>query len=265
MEAFRTITSFYSRHRDYIDFIKEVIYFVALVYGYIRFLIFLRHRETLNKIQEMRNDLEIYEDIKKELKEFVDSYEANSKKLRDIGIRLLYIKNYPYKLEKDGYKQMLYYYFLTENHKATGYITSKGLYVMEHLWYYSNSIYYNSQNCKWFVDKKDRKHKNYIELKHKQLVKRIPFTNIYGYDFNCDWSEKGEPVFYTKYKYSDFKLFAEDMEAVSIDQENHLAYKVSLNKNKMTRRTRMFLQNKISRIKYYFMEIRTRNEAKDKS
>ena len=256
METFRTIVSFYSDHKIYIDFIKEVTFVIGLAYGYIKFLLFLRHRETLNKIQEMKNDLEIYQEIKEKLKLYVNSYNENPKLPGDIGIRLLYIKNYPYKLDDDGYSQMLYHYFMTENHNASGYISSKGLYVMDHLWVYSEAIYYNSQNGKWFIDKKEQKYKGFIELKHKQLVKRIPFTNIYGYDFNSDWAEKGEPVFYTKYKYLEWKLYAEELVAVSIDRENHLAFKVSLNKSKRTRRIRSFLKSKISDIKSCFMKLK---------
>ena len=251
------VVNWYVQHRDLIDLIKDVVFAfgaTATFVGFYQLIKFLLQRKTLNKRQEMDNDLRLYNEIHKQLKEFVDSYDAKPDNLRDIGIRLLYIKNYPYKLEDDGYSQMLYYYFMSEYHKASGYISGKGLYVLEHLWFLNTAIYYNPKNEKWFIDEKGKKFKHYKQLKHKQLVKRIPFSNIYGYDFNSDWADKGEPVFYTKYKYYKWKLFADDLEAVTIDQEYHLAHKVHLDKKKRARKIRAFLRRRKNRIKGYFLE-----------
>ena len=255
------VIKWYIRHKDLIDLVKDIIFFIgatATFIGFYQFIKFLLQRKIINKRQEMKNDLRLYNEIHANLKEFVDSYNAKPNNLRDIGIRLLYIKNYPYKLDNDGYRQMLYYYFMSEHHKASGYISGKGLYVLEHLWHYSEAIYYNLKNKKWFIDKNGKKFKNYSELKHKQLVKRIPFSNIYGYDFNSDWADKGEPVFYTKYKYYKWKLFANDLEAVTIDQEYPLANKVYLDKKKRTRKIRLLLQCYKNRIGVYFLRKKRR-------
>jgi hypothetical protein len=267
MDLLNNIVQWHIDHQDYINLFKDLLFAIGVIatfYGYFKFLKFLARRKTLNKKQEMENDLKLYEAIHKRLKEYVDDYDAKPNNLRDIGIRLLYMKNYPYNLDKDGFPEMLYYYFMSEHHKASGYISGKGLYVLEHLWFLSQAIYYNPKNEKWFIDDKGKKFKHYKQLKHKQLVKRIPFSNIYGYDFNSDWADKNEPVFYTKYKYYKWKLFADDMDAVTIDQEYHLAYKVHLNKKKRARRIRTYLRGRKNRIRSYFLGRKHRKLMKAK-
>lgn len=240
MDAITAIVNWYAEHKEYFDFFKDVLFAVGLIatfYGYFKFLKFLTQRGALNKRQEMENDTKMYNEVQGKLKDFVDSYkDASSENRRDIGIRLLYIKNYPYKLENDGYSQMLYYYFMSEYHHASGYVSTTGLYVMEYLGHFNDAIYLNPKNGKWFIDKEGQKFRKYKQLKHKQLVRRIPFANILGYDFNSDWADKGEPVFYTKYKYYKWKLYADDFEAVTVEEKYHLASKVHLKKNKRKKR-----------------------------
>lgn len=251
MKILQDIVNWYSGHQIYLDFLKDVLFvfgIVATFYGYFKFLKFLTQRGSLNKRQEMENDSRMYKEVNVKLKEFVDSYkDASQKNRRDIGIKLLHIKNYPYKLENDGYSQMLYYYFMSEGHRASGYISTTGLNVMEYLGHFGNAIYYNPRNMKWFIDKEGLKFKKYRQLKHKQLVKRIPFANIVGYDFNSDWADYGEPVFYTKYKYYKWKLYADDFEAVTVEEEYHLANKVQLQKGKRKKRLIKSFIRKIGR------------------
>ena len=192
MQTLENVVRWHAQHQDYINFFEDVIFAIGIVatfYGFFKFLKFLTRRNVLHKRQEMENDARLFSEVHKKLKEYVDSYDATQKNPRDIGIRLLFIKNYPYKLEADGFRQELYYYFMSEHHKASGYVSGKGLYVMDHLWFFDNSIYYNPKTKKWFIDKKGLTFKRYRELKHKQLVKRIPFANIYGYDFDSDWAD----------------------------------------------------------------------------
>lgn len=205
----------------------------------------------------MENDSKLYGEVHDKLKEYVEDFGAAPKNMRDIGIRLLYMKNYPYNLDKDGFRFMLYYYFITERHQPSGYISGKGLHVMEHLWFWEEAIYYNSKNGKWFIDKKGRSIRGYHELNYKQLVKRIPFANIFGYDFNSDWADKGEPVFYTKYRYTDWKLYADDLEAVTNDNGKYPLDRISLQKNKRARRVRTLFLKLKNRIKGYFMSRKT--------
>jgi hypothetical protein len=261
MELLHKTLNWYVRHKNAIDFIKDVVFFIgaaATFVGFYQFIKFLAQRKILNKKQEMENDSRLYDEIHEKLKEYVDNYGATLGDLRDMGIRLLYIKNYPYKLEDDGYGHMLYYYFMSEHHKASGYISTKGLYVLEHLWFLSTAIYYNPKSEKWFIDEAGLSFKGFKELKHKQLVKRIPFANIYGYDFDSDWADKGEPVFYTKYKYYKWKLYADDLTAVSIDEEHHLANAAHLKKSKRTKRLRSLIKRLRRKIKIHFMNRKRR-------
>jgi hypothetical protein len=268
MEAFRNIVAWYVQHKNSLDFVKDVLFAIGLIatfYGYIKFLAFLTQRGTLNKRQEMENDAKTYKEINDKLEQYVESFKATPSNMRGIGIRLLYIKNYPYNLDDDGFRQTLYYYFMSEYHKPSGYISSTGLYVMEDLWYVGSCIYYNPKNEKWFIDDKDLRFKNYHALKHKQLMKRIPFANILGYDFDADWSDKEEPVFYTKYKYYKWKLFADGLVAVTFDEEFSLAHTVDLKKSKRKRRiVRTTFRRLASKFKIYSMNMKRRKESKVK-
>jgi hypothetical protein len=251
METFTNIVNWYAQQKSYSDFTKDVLFAVGIIatfYGYFKFLKFLTQRGALNKRLEMENDAKMYKEVQGGLKNFVDRYkDASSKNHRNIAIKLLYIKNYPYKLENDGYSQMLYYYFLSEGHQASGYISTTGLYVMEYLGHFSNAIYYNPKSEKWFIDKEGLTFRMYKQLKHKQLVKRIPFANILGYDFNSDWADYNEPVFYTKYKYYKWKLYADDFEAVTVEEEYHLANKVHIKKSRRKKRVIKTLLRRIKR------------------
>lgn len=241
MEVINGVVNWYIEYKNYIDLVKDVIFAIGVIatfYGYFKFLKFLTNRRILNKRQEMENDAKLYSEIHNKLKDHVESYGATLKNLRDIGIRLLYMKNYPYNLNDDGFKFLLYYYFLTENHKPSGYISGKGIYVLEHIWYWGDAIYYNSKNGKWFMGKKGLAARNYEELKYKLLVKRIPYNNILGYDFDSDWADNGEPVFYTKYKYTNWKLYADELEAVTNDDGEYPLNHLLLNKSKRARKIR---------------------------
>jgi hypothetical protein len=256
------LVAWHTLHKDQLDLLKDIVFAVGLVatiYGYFKFLKFLTRRGVLNKRQQMENDANMYSEIHDKLKEYVDSYGATQEKRRDIGIRLLYIKNYPYNLDDDGFRQELYYYFMSDYHKAGGYISGKGLYVMNYFKFMGNSIYYNQKNKKWFIEDKGKSFKHFIELKQEQLVMRIPFENIYGFDFNSDWAEKGEPVFYTKYKYYKWKLFANELRAINIKDKYHLASSLELEKRKRTKRFRTFLRSHKRRIRSYFI---TRKHSK---
>jgi hypothetical protein len=251
MHSFKEAVNWYVQHQNDIDFVKDIIFAIGVIatfYGYFKVLRFLTQRKMLNKRQEMENDSKLYAEVHDKLKEYVQDFGMTTKNLRDVGIRLLYMKNYPYNLENDGFRFMLYYYFITEHHQPSGYISGKGLYVMEPLWFWSEAVYCNPKNGKWFTGKKSQSFRGYHELKYKQLVKRIPFANILGYDFESDWADKGEPVFYTKYPYTDWKLYADDLEAVTIDKAEYPSDRVSLQKSKRAKRVRTLrlrFQNKI--------------------
>ena len=260
MQTFRETVHWYVQHKNDIDFIKDIIFAIGLIatfYGYYKILRLLTQRKLLNKRQEMEYDSKLYTEIKDKLKEYIEEFDMAPKNLRDVGIRLLYIKNYPYNLDNDGFPFMLYYYFITERHQPSGYISGKGIYVMEYLWSWGGAVYYNGDNGKWFTAKKGLTFKGYQELPNKQLVKRIPFANILGYDFNSDWADKGEPVFYTRYRYTDARLYADELDAVSNDNGEYPLDRVSLQESKRAKRIRTFKIRITNKAKAYFNNRKT--------
>lgn len=261
----KQVLEWYIRNKDYIDLVKDVVFMfgaVATFVGFYQFIKLLTQRKVLNKRQEMDNDARLYCEVHGKLKEYVESYGVKPDKLRDIGIRLLYIKNYPYNLDNDGFRQYLYYYFLTEDHNPSGYISGTDIYVLDHVWFWDYSVYFNPKNGKWFTDKKELVFRKYVELKYTHILKRIPFANIYGYDFDSDWADKGEPVFYTKYKYTNWKLFAGDMEAITWKKGQYPLNRVILKKNKRARRFVTFLRELKSIVRSYLMDKKMERERR---
>lgn len=259
------VVNWYVQNKSYIDLAKDVVFVFGAVVtfvGFYQFIKFLVQRKSLNKRQEMDNDARLYEELHDKLKDYVESYGVKPNELRDIGIRLLYIKNYPYNLDNDGFRQELYYYFFTQNHNPSGYISGKGLYVVDFIHHFSDSIYYNSKNGKWFVDKENQTFRKYDELNLRHIIKRIPFANVLGYDFNSDWADKGEPVFYTKYKYTDWRLFADDLEAVNWKDGEYSSDRLTLQKHKRARRTITYVRKTKNIINGYFQDKKTQKLLK---
>lgn len=259
------IVNWYVQHKDLIDLLKDIVFVIgatATFVGFYQLIKLLVQRKTLNKRQEMDNDARLYSEVNDKLREYVKGYDLKPNQLRDVGIRLLYIKNYPYKLDNDGFRQELYYYFFTEIHQPSGYISGKGLYVVDFIHHFSDSIYYNPKNGKWFISKEGRKFRRYKELSLQHLVKRIPFANILGYDFNSDWADKGEPVFYTKYKYTSWRLFADEIEALTWKDGQYSTDRLTLQKSKRARRIRTFFIRTKNRINGYFLEKKTQKLLK---
>lgn len=261
MEYIDKIVNWYIQNKNQIDLVKDVIFVLGSLVtlaGVYQLMKLLFQRKMLNKRQEMDNDARLYNETHKEIREYVKSYDLDPSNLRDVGIILLYMKNYPYKLDDDGFRQMLYYHFFTQIHQPSGYMSGKGLYVVDFLYMSSESIYYNERNQKWFIHRTGRKFRNYEELSCRHLVKRIPFANIYGYDFNSDWAEKNEPVFYTRYVYNDWRLFADDLEALTWQNGEYTSDRLSLQKHKQARRIRAFLYKSINGVSGYFSDTKTK-------
>ena len=133
------------------------------------------------------------------LKKYVDGLGATTQsRLHDIYVCLMYIGNYPYDINDDGYRLNLFYrlpkFQDCGKYIPLDYISGKGLYV-----YSLSNIYYNQKNGRWFCGSHSgRMCKGYEKLDDYFLVMRIPFTNILGYDFDSDISVNGEPVVYTR-------------------------------------------------------------------
>lgn len=260
------IVNWYVENRDYIDLAKDVVFVIgatATFVGFYQFIKFLLQRATLNKRQEMDNDARLYSEIHDKLREYVEGYGLEYKShLRDINVILLHIKNYPNNFDSDGFRHNLYYYIFDRGHKPSGYITSNGLYVVDFLRQRNQSVYYNFKNGRWFISGEKRKFRKYDELKLQHLVKRIPFANILGYDFHSDWADYGEPLLYTRYKYTSWKLFADELEALTWKDGEYSSNRLTLQKSKRARRIRTFFVKTKNLIRGYFSEKRSQKLLK---
>lgn len=260
------IVNWYVENRDYIDLAKDLVFVIGAIatfVGFYQFIKFLLQRTTLNKRQEMDNDARLYSEVHDRLREYVEGYDLEYKShLRDINVILLHIKNYPNNFDSDGFRHNLYYYIFDRGHKPSGYITSNGLYVVDFLRQGNQSIYYNFKNGRWFISGENRKFRKYDELKLQHLVKRIPFANILGYDFHSDWADYGEPLLYTKYKYTSWKLFADEFEALTWKDGEYSSNRLTLQQNKRAKRISTFFIKTKNLIRGYFSEKRSQKLLK---
>ena len=260
------ILNWYVQNKNLIDLIKDVVFVIgasATFVGFYQLIKFLVQRKTLNKRQEMANDARLYVELHDGIKDHVEGYGLEYKShLRDISVILMHIKNYPNNFESDGFKHNLYYYIFDKGHKPSGYISSNGIYVVDFLRQSNQSIYYNFKSGKWFISKENRKIRRYDELNLQHLVKRIPFANIFGYDFHSDWADYGEPVLYTKYKYTSWRLFANEFEALTWKDGEYPSNKLTLQKSKRARRIRTFFVRTKNRIRGYFSDRRSQKLLK---
>lgn len=267
MEFFNQIIQWHVEHQPAINLFKDVVFLIGVVvtfYGYGKIAKYFAVRNTQRKRLEMEYDAELSRKIKPKLTDYVNDYKASPTNLRDIGIRLLYIKNYPYNLNNDGYRFMLHYYFMTARHNASGYVTGKAIYIVDHLKFMSQSIYFNEKNDKWFIRDKGHTYRGYAELAHTDLLKQIPFANMYGCDFESEWAEKGEPVFYTKYKYNDWRLFGDDLQAITQQDGGYPRNILDLKKNKRAKKIGTWLISKKLLVKLYFKTKAINTRAKKK-
>lgn len=259
------IVNWYIQNRNLIDLVKDIVFAIgslATLVGFYQLIKLLLQRKMLNKRQEMDNDTRLYNETYEGVREYIQRYDLSPGNLRDVGIVLLYMKNYPYRLDNDGFRQMLYYHFFTHNHPPSGYMSGKGLYVVEYLRMHSESVYYNAGNHKWFIYREGCEFKGYKELSYQHLVKRIPFANIYGYDFSSDWTEKNEPVFYTRYMYDDWRLYADDLVALTWQGGEYTTDRLTLHKHKQTRRIRAFLRRRRNGVSGYFSERKVKRQLR---
>ena len=208
------IIDLYLRNKNLIEMLKDV----GVIVGVWRFIKYVAHKRMNDKWSEMRNDLATYKEMGDKLKKYVDGLGATDQsRLHDIYVCLMYIGNYPYDINDDGYRLNLFYRLPKSQHCGKyiplDYISGKGLYV-----YSLSNIYCNQKNGRWFCGSHSgRMCKGYEKLDDYFLVMRIPFTNILGYDFDSDISVNGEPVVYTRYRSSCLRLYADDVRFVKLD------------------------------------------------
>ncbi|GEM_PF-5405636 len=247
------IIDLYLRNKNLIEMLKDV----GVIVGAWRFIKYVAHKRMSDKWREMQNDLAVYKGMGDKLKEYVDGLGATtSPRLHDIYVCLMYIGNYPYDINDDGYRLSLFYRLSRSpasngKHIPLGYISGKGLYV-----YSLSNIYYNQKNGRWFCSShSDRMRKGYEKLDDYLLVMRIPFANILGYDFDSDISVNGEPVVYTRYRSSYLRLYADDVRFVKLDDNGRRVDSIESKKSKRAGKIRgrikeieILLKSKLKRL-----------------
>jgi len=190
---------------------------VIVIIGAVPIFIWLKNLSLERKKKEINDNLNIRKNIQQKLRDHADGYDRS--KPHDIGIRLVYWKNYPWKLDDDGYKQLLYYDTNLDkrlNH-GTEFLINTGILVDEHIWFFGNSLYLGNFGT-FIIDKSGQKIIGFREVKQKiKLVTTLKYKYIINWDFE-DKIEY-EPVFYIKYKYTKKKLFENQFFAQNCDDD----------------------------------------------
>lgn len=195
---------FYSNIKEYIDIIKDIVFIIGVLSAF-----FAAKNYFFNKKkEEIANNLQIRKDIKEKLLEFVNGYDRSTP--RSIGIRLVSWKNYPWKLDNDGYKQILYYDVNMDKicHPGANFLSNTGIILEEDLWRSANTVYIGKNEI-YIIDKKNKKIRGFDEIKQDlKIVKTLKYKHIVNFDF--EEKIEYEPVFYTRYKYNKQKLYEND-------------------------------------------------------
>jgi hypothetical protein len=191
------ILSFYLCSKDWIDLIKDIVFF----FGAVTLVKYLWNKKFKDQSQNIENDLAKRKSIEDQLNKYV--YEKYKNKV-GIGIRFIYWKNYPNKLNNDAFPYELFIYPRESNVLPSGYINNTGISFVERLWCFSQSAYVD-KNGFFFFDSKNQKIKGFKEFQNSELVRQIPFNHIVNFDFR-EFIEY-EPLFYTKYQYNNWKLY----------------------------------------------------------
>ena len=191
----------YKASKDWLELIKDFIY----VLGFITVARYVWTRNFNLKTAEIENNLRFRERIESALEDYV--LEKHKNKIRDIGVRLVHWKNYPWKLKNDGYLHTLQVNIVDSNTIPYGWIDNTGIFFAEPVWFFGQSFYVDKNNI-FFIAPKGLKIKNFKELTHKILVRHMSFTKIINYDFKE--RIEYEPIFYIKYPYTDENLYSDE-------------------------------------------------------
>ncbi|MDA7982613.1 MAG: hypothetical protein MPJ79_00565 [Alphaproteobacteria bacterium] len=185
--------------KNWLEIISLVGGLVTLIIGLIvlyRYISGLRKKIFKSPSQKMAHDLEKRRSISDPLAQYV----------RD-GSRYIcfeYCKNYPYVKKDDSFRHSLRVKG-GEDH-LHGYIDKTGVNFIETDWFH-RSVYLDKGGI-FFYAPKNKIFKNFREIPDISTVRLLPFRNIVKYDFRKH--EMDEPVFYTRYKYDNWKKLYDD-------------------------------------------------------
>lgn len=195
------LLSLYTDNKNGIELAKDILYFLGFMGGIKLFL----NWNFEKKKKRISENLKFRDELEGQLQQYVlDKYQND---IKDIGIRFVHWKNYPWGLKNDGFKHSLWLRNLGEGVMPSGWIDNTGVNISEHLWFYGKSVYVDSDGI-FFFDKAGRAVKGFEELNNVCWILHMPFTNIVNFDFK-EFIEY-EPVFYIRYPYTKIKKLYDD-------------------------------------------------------
>lgn len=232
------ILLYYLENKSWIELGKDLVYFVgaAGIIGY------LYNWNFKNKTQQIEQDLKIRDALEDKLQKYVIEKHKNG--IKDIGIRFIHWKNYPWRLENDAFKHLLLARSYDKNTTPSGWIDKTGINFEEHLWFSSTSIFVDKDGIFFFATEKGP-YKGFKELKNICLVIHMPFSSIVNFDFK-EYIEY-EPIFYIKYPYTKYKKLYDSRYVVREKPEDHY-FQRELNRNLKIK--------KYHSVKYYYLKLR---------
>lgn len=222
---------------------------IIVIAGTVPAIIVARKYFFEKKKKEIQDNLAVRKSIRDKLVEHADGYDRSEP--HDIGIRLVYWKNYPWKLDDDGYKQLLYYDTNMDKvikRRGAEFLTNTGILLDEHIWIFSQSLYLGKFGT-YIIDESGKKIAGFSEVPQRvKLVRTLRYKHIINWDFE-DKIEY-EPIFYTRYKYTSKKLYEDELFAQNYDDigtKNHSYFREDLNRRDRVRNNHS--------IKYRFLMI----------
>jgi len=221
----------YLQYKNWIELVKDVVFFAgsyAFFYGVYKAFIFLGSRQLTDMSAAIEKNLHFRERLEPVLSDFIFDTAKNTK---DIAIRFVHWKNYPFNLQKDGFKHYPFIQYFNDGTVHYGWIDNTGVNIQEHIWHLGYSIYLE-KNGIFFFDKSGAKHDRFQELSDTVLVFHLPFENIINFDFK-QFIEY-EPVFYTRYYYTDRKRLYDDSVVVR-NRDGHGYLNIDLSQKNMMR------------------------------
>lgn len=222
------ILNTYLEYKNWIELIKDFVFFAG-AYVFFRsvvlFFKYLKNKRFADVSEQIDKNLGFRKRIESELNDYVYDRYKNGK--RDIAIRFVHWKNYPWKLDHDGFSHFLFCRSFDNNSLPFGYIDNTGINFQEHVWFYSRSLYVDANGI-FFFDQKSKIIHGFKEISDCIMVIHLPYQNIINFDFR-EFIEH-EPVFYIKYPYDNRRKLYDDKIIIREKHDTpYFRYELSLN------------------------------------
>lgn len=210
------------------------------------FIVSLFSRKFNSVAEKIKKNLELREKLEIQLSDYIrDNFPGTG----DVGIRFIYWKNYPWNIDQDAYKFLLHINDRTSP-PFYGWIDNTGVSFEEHIWFYGKSVYVDERGI-YFISKVGENNKGFVEYRNARIIKKIPFDNIVNFDFRE--RVEYEPIFYTRYKYDNKRIWDDEIFIRNRDGEKYFKIKLKI-KYKIT--SYSFLKYQFFKLYHYFSSLR---------